>query len=55
MQQYDALVESLKPLQKNVKDSAAATVSAQKKISRNVEAGKHQDVPWHGLRLEAAD
>lgn len=38
-QQYEKLIELLKPLQKNVKDSAAATVSAQKKIVKAVETG----------------
>ena len=39
MQQYEALLETLKPLQKDVKDDAGAAVSAQKKIARNVEEG----------------
>lgn len=39
MQQYEALIEALKPLQKSVKDTAAATVSAQKKIAKDVDTG----------------
>ena len=39
MQQYEVLMENLKPLQKSVKDGAAATVSAQKKIAKDVETG----------------
>lgn len=39
MQQYETLMETLKPLQKSVKDGAAATVSAQKKIAKDVETG----------------
>ena len=39
MQQYETLAETLKPLQKNVKDGAAAAVSTQKKIAKNVETG----------------
>ena len=30
MQRYETLAETLKPLQKNVKDGTAAAVSAQK-------------------------
>ena len=39
MQQYENLVEALKPLQKSVKDGAASTVSTQKKIAKDVETG----------------
>ena len=39
MQQYESLIETLKPLQKSVKDSAAATVSAQKKIAKSIDTG----------------
>ncbi len=39
MQEYEALIEALKPFQKSVKDSAVATVSTQKKIAKDVETG----------------
>ena len=39
MQQYETLIDTLKPFQKSVKDGAAATVSAQKKIAKDVETG----------------
>ena len=39
MQKYETLMETLKPLQKNVKDGAAATVSTQKKIAKDIETG----------------
>ncbi len=39
MQQYETLMENLKPLQKNVKDGAASAVNAQKKIAKDIETG----------------
>ena len=39
MQKYENLMETLKPLQKSIKDGAAATVSAQKKIAKDIETG----------------
>ena len=35
-QNYETFLEEQKPLNKNVKDSAAAIVSLQKKIQKNV-------------------
>lgn len=39
MQRYETLAETLKPLQKNVKDGTAAAVSAQKKIAKSLDTG----------------
>lgn len=44
MQKYENLMETLKPLQKSVKDTAAATVSAQKKIAKDVDTGNLTEV-----------
>lgn len=44
MQNYESLLEELKNPVKNVKDSAAATVSAQKKVQKNLDLGNLTEV-----------